>query len=125
MQIDQFDVIAVIVGVMFTIRKLDTQSRKPEQQPGIDPDDFRAWQKHGAAAYAPGAYASFFRVVFHVGFVRYQTSHPLSMQTYARIGLLVDALWLACVITTLYRAYRSRELQRKLGIVLEKPQPTR
>jgi hypothetical protein len=47
------------------------------------------------------------------------------MQTYARIGLLVDALWLACVITTLYRAYRSRELQRKLGIVLEKPQPTR
>jgi hypothetical protein len=123
--IDQFDVIAVIVGVMFIIRKLDTQSRKPEQQPHVPEDDFRTWQRQAASAYAPGAYASFFRVLFHVGFVRYQSQHPLALDTYARIGGLVDLLWIVCVITTLYRSYRSRELQRKLGITLEKPQPSR
>ena len=125
MQIDQFDVIAVIVGVMFTIRKLDTQSRKPEQHPTVAPDDFLTWQRQAASAYAPGAYASFFRVVFHVFFYRYQSSHPLGVHTYQRIALLVDVIWIVSVISTLYRAHRSRELQRKLGIVLEKPQPSR
>jgi hypothetical protein len=123
--VDQYDIIAVILGVMFTLRKLDTQSRNTAQQPGVVAEDFERWQRQTAAAYAPGAYASFFRVLFHFGYIRYTAHHPLGPLTFGRIALLVDLIWLVCVVTTLLRAHWARELRKKLGIVLEKPQPTR
>ena len=122
---DQYDIIAVIVGVMFTLRKLDTQSRSATQYPHVDADEFLRWQRRSAAAYAPGAYASFFRVIFHFGFLRYAAHHPLPPLTFARVALLVDALWFVCVVYTLINAHLARELRKKLGISLDKPQPTR
>ena len=122
---DQYDIIAVIVGVMFTMRKLDTQSRSAVQSPNVAPDDFERWQRRSAAAYAPGAYASFFRVIFHFAFMRYTAHHPLPPLTFARVALLVDALWFVCVVYTLINAHFAREMRKKLGISLDKPQPTR
>lgn len=123
--VDQYDIIAVIVGVMFTMRKLDTQSRNASQSPNVDPEDFLRWQRRSAAAYAPGAYASFFRVLFHFAFMRYAAHHPLPPLTFARVALLVDALWLGCTIYTLVNAHFAREMRKKLGISLDKPQLTR
>lgn len=123
--VDQFDIIAVILGVMFTLRKLDTQSRNPTQQPNVEPEDFLRWQRQAASAYAPGAYASFFRVLFHFFYWRYATHHVLSPQAYARVGAIPDLIWVVCVILTFVRAYYATELRKKLGITLEKPQPTR
>lgn len=122
---DQYDIIAVIVGVMFTMRKLDTQSRNASQSPNVPAEDFERWQRRSAAAYAPGAYASFFRVIFHFGFIRYTAHHQLAPMTFARVALLVDALWLICVVYTLVNAHFAREMRKKLGISLEKPQPSR
>lgn len=123
--VDQYDIVAVILGVMFTLRKLDTQSRTEAQHPGVAPEDFRAWQRQTAAAYAPGAYASFFRVVFHFGFMRYTAHHALSPLSFARVALLVDLVWLVATISTLLRAHWARELRKKLGIVLERPAHSR
>jgi len=123
--VDQYDIIAVILGVMFTLRKLDTQSRSAAQHPGVNEDDFLRWQRQTASAYAPGAYASFARVVFHFLYIRYAGHHPLSPMAFARVALLVDLGWLVATISTLVRAHWARELRKKLGIVLEKPQPSR
>jgi hypothetical protein len=124
--VDQYDIIAVILGVMFTLRKLDTQSRDASQQPpSVVPEDFTRWQRQTVAAYTPGMYASFFRVIFHFGYIRYAAHHPLSPQAFGRVALLVDLIWLVSVVTTFIRANAARELRRKLGIVLEKAAPTR
>ena len=123
--VDQYDIIAVIVGVMFTLRKLDTQSRNAAQYPEVDAEDFSRWQRRSAAAYAPGAYASFFRVIFHFGFIRYTAHHQLAPMTFARVALLVDALWLVCTVYTLVNAHFAREMRKKLGITLDKPRPPR
>lgn len=122
---DQYDIVAVILGVMFTLRKLDTQSRNAAQHPNVAEADFERWQRQTARAYAPGAYASFFRVIFHFGFMRYAAHHPLSPTAFRRVALLVDLIWLVSTVSTLIRAHFARELRKKLGIVLEKPQPTR
>ena len=122
---DQYDIIAVIVGVMFTLRKLDTQSRNAADQPNVPEEDFLRWQRQTVAAYIPGAYASFLRVVFHFGFLQYIKHHPLNPLAFARVALLVDLVWLVSVISTLIRAHFARELRKKLGIVLEKPQRAR
>ena len=123
--VDQYDIIAVILGVMFTLRKLDTQSRNAAQHPGVDPEDFLGWQRQTASAYAPGAYASFAREILHVFFIFYLKHHPLSPKAYAHVGLMVDFVWLVSVVSTLIRAHWARELRKKLGIDLERPQPTR
>lgn len=122
---DQFDIVAVILGVMFTLRKLDTQSRTAAQSPNVPAEDFERWQRRSAAAFAPGAYASFFRVLFHFGFVRYAASHPLPPLAFQKVAACVDVLWVVCVVYTLINAHFSRELRKKLGISLDKPQPTR
>jgi hypothetical protein len=70
-------------------------------------------------------YASFFRVIFHFGYIRYVAHHPLSPLAFGRVALLVDLIWLVSVVTTLIRANAARELRRKLGISLDKPAPTR
>jgi hypothetical protein len=123
--VDQYDIVAVILGVMFTLRKLDTQSREASQQPSVSAEDFERWQRQTVAAYTPGMYASFFRVIFHFGYIRYAAHHPLNPLTFGRIALLVDVIWLASVITTFVRANAAGGLRRKLGIVLEKPARTR
>ena len=123
--VDQYDIIAVIVGVMFTVRKLDTQSRSAAQSPNVAAEDFERWQRRSASAYAPGAYASFFRVVFHFGFMRYTAHHPLPPITFQRVALIVDAVWFFCVVYTLINAHLAREMRKKLGISLDKPQPQR
>jgi len=119
--VDGYDIIAVFFGVWFTLRKLDTQGRDAAQQPGVSPDDFTRWQRQAAAAYAPGIYASFFRVIFHFGYIRYATHHPLNPLTFGRVALLVDLIWLVSVVTTLLRANAARKLRQELGIALEKP----
>ena len=122
---DQYDVIAVILGVMFTLRKLDTQSRNAAQHPEVDPEDFLRWQRQTASAYVPGAYASFARGIFHFFFIHYIKHHPLDPIVYGRVGLTMDFVWLVSVVSTLLRAHWARELRKKLGINLERPQPTR
>ncbi len=122
---DQYDIIAVILGVMFTLRKLDTQSRDASQQPNVSADDFARWQRQTIAAYVPGSYACFFRVIFHFGYIRYAAHHPLSPRAFSRVALLVDLVWLIATITTFVRAHRARELRAKLGIVLDRPTPKR
>ena len=122
---DSYDIIAVLFGVWFTLRKLDTQSRDAAQQPAISSDDFSRWQRQTVAAYTPGIYASFFRVIFHFGYIRYAAHHPLSPLTFGRVALLVDVIWLVSVVTTLVRANAARKLRQELGIVLEKPVDTR
>ena len=123
--VEQFDIIAVILGVMFTLRKLDTQSRSAAQSPHVPAEDFERWQRRAAAAYAPGAYASFFRVLFHFGFIRYTAHHQLDPTTFRHVALLVDALWIICVVYTCVNAYFASEMRKKLGISLDKPQPSR
>ncbi len=124
-QFDPFDAVAVITGVMFTIRKLDAQSRSAAQHPNVALEDFESWQRQTASAYAPGIYGSFFREVFHFGFVWYVKRHTISPESYRHIGLIVDATWFVCVVCTLALAHFARERARKLAISLDRPQPTR
>ena len=41
------------------------------------------------------------------------------------ISRVVDAVWLICVVYTLINAHFAREMRKKLGISLDKPQPQR
>ena len=121
---DSYDIIAVILGVMFTLRKLDAQGREAAQHPGVAAEDFERWQRQTVSAFVPGSYACFLRVIFHFGYMRYAAHHPLSQLAFARIALLVDLVWLVATVTTFIRAHAARELRKRLGISLDKQVPS-
>jgi len=123
--VDQYDIVAVILGVMFTLRKLDAQSREAAQFPQVSESDFLRWQRMVMSAYRTGSWGCFMRVIFHFGFMRYLVHHPISNDAFRHTALLVDLAWLTSVVTCFVRARSAGNLRKKLGITLEKPQPTR
>jgi hypothetical protein len=118
--IDQYDVIAVILGVFFTVRKLDARSREHASFPTIEQANFEAWKKRAVLAYSIASYACFVRVLFHFAFVKVATTYAFSPKIYTRVGIVIDLAWLGSVAYGLFLARSARQLQRQYGIDLEK-----
>ncbi|HEY2405970.1 MAG TPA: hypothetical protein VGI10_08205 [Polyangiaceae bacterium] len=108
---DTFDALAVILGVWLTLRKLDANSHDPAKHAEIRKEDFERWQRAAARAYAIGSYGSFFREVFHFGFIWYLKHHAMSPIYYPRIGFSVDVLWWASLAACFYLARQARQLR--------------
>jgi len=120
--LDFLDVLGILLGILFTIAKLDAQGRKATDFPHVAATDFQRWQTWTTSIYRIGAAACFFRVLFHQGWALYTGRHlpsalvaPLGLRLPA---LLVDLLFLAALIATFVRSGRARTLRRELGIVL-------
>jgi hypothetical protein len=120
--LDFLDVVAVLLGIMFTIAKLDAQGRKPEGFPAVPVADFERWRTWTTSIYRLGSTACFARVVFHQGWAIYLSQHPVTGPAAPRSlvvpAMIVDALFLGILVSTFFRASRARTLRRELGIVL-------
>jgi hypothetical protein len=127
--LDFLDICGILLGISFTIAKLDAQSRKASDFAHVPGEDFERWREWTASIYRLGSGACFFRVIFHQGWALYLSRQvvtgpaaPLPMRLSA---LTVDVLFLAALGATFVRAGRARALRRELGIVLSpaRPQP--
>jgi hypothetical protein len=120
--LDFYDVIAIVLGISFTIAKLDAQGRKAENFPGVAPADFERWRAWTVSIYRLGSSACFLRVLFHQGWMLYMRRHPVTGPTFSKaqmaLPLLIDALFLGLVTSTFFRSSRARARRRELGIVL-------
>lgn len=114
---DVTDIIAVIFGVWFTIRKLDAQKRRTEEFPHVPPDAFRAWQDREVAVYQVAIWACFAKVLVNVLFMLFVMSH-LPVPAMRLAGASIFFAWLAVMVWTFVRTSRLRRLRRDLGIVL-------
>ena len=45
------DIIALILGIIYTVRKLDVRKREASEFPHVDPALFEAWRSREAGAY--------------------------------------------------------------------------
>src|SRR5690606_5139313 len=67
--LDALDVLAVIFGVLFTVRKLDVSRREAQDFPGVDPRAFESWRRRESAVYTLGSLACVLKVVLDAGFL--------------------------------------------------------
>jgi hypothetical protein len=126
--LDFLDIVAILLGISFTIAKLDAQGRTAEAFPRVRIADFERWRSWTVSIYRLGSTVCFARVLFHQGWALY-----LSRQTFTASpgrnpaavppslmypAMLVDALFLAALAATFIRGSRARALRRELGIVL-------
>jgi tetratricopeptide (TPR) repeat protein len=117
MGIDVFDIVAVILGVIFTIRKLDAQRREPEEFPHVHRAEFLTWRTQETRVYLLGMMACFSKVLAKV-LIAQVLATRLPYSTLRWLGACVDISWLFLVVITLVGAVRMGRRKLALRIVL-------
>lgn len=125
--LDFLDICAILLGIFFTIAKLDAQGRKAENFPHVPPAEFESWRTWTTAIYRLGSGVCFLRVIFHQGWAIYLSRNPVTTPGAPKAlvvpALAMDVLFLAVVAITFIRASRARKVRRELGIVLSPMTP--
>ncbi len=117
MAVDVLDVLAVIFGILFTIRKLDASRREAQDYPHVEPGAFEAWRRRESGIYSVGSLACFLKVVLDVGFLLL-VAPGLAPGLVRTVGAIIDLAWLVVLTVTLVRASAVRKERRRLDIVL-------
>jgi hypothetical protein len=111
------DVLAVVFGIFYTIRKLDAQSRAPSEFPHVPEADFLRWQARERSAYHYGALACVLKLVVGLPF-QFLVGPRLPSTFHQLGGALIDLSWLVMVIVTLILGAKTRKERARLGIWL-------
>lgn len=117
MGVDAFDIVAIILGVLFTIRKLDAQRRTHKEFSHVALADFEQWQALETSIYGAAMIACFAKVLADWCFV-YFFAGGLPMPTVRAVGATIDISWFVLMLVTLYRTRGLAKLRAKHRIVL-------
>lgn len=119
------DVLAVIFGVLFNIRKLDAVSRKNSEFPHVSASDWARWQSHERSVYGTGAWACFLKIFLDLAFTTLLLPRltvggdtPAYLPIARIIGASIDLGWIFLVLLTFFRAMGLGKRRRELGIIL-------
>jgi hypothetical protein len=120
--LDILDILAILLGIFWTVAKLDAVGRKAESFPHVSPLEFERWREWTSSLYRLGSGVCFLRVIFHQAWALYlgrQAVHgPAAPASLRYPALAMDLVFLATVALTFVRAHRARTLRDQLGIVL-------
>lgn len=114
---DLFDILAVIFGILLTIRKLDVSRRSASEFPSVDPARFEAWRAFASSVYTWGSWACFSKIVLDLVFTQLVAAH-VPLGAVRGIGAAIDLGWAAFMIFTAVRSGKARREREALGIVL-------
>jgi len=121
MALDFFGLLALILGVLYTVRKLDIRQREAEQFPSVAREDFERWKSKQLGAYNLASTACFFKVLVDLCLViGYKT---IGWGAVRIIGATVFVLWVAALIVALATSQAARKLRADLGIDLDVRRP--
>lgn len=116
------DVCSILLGISFTIAKLDAQSRKAGQFPHVAVADFERWRDWTVSIYRWGSSVCFLRILFHQAWSFYMARHPAvhgaAPPALRYPAMAMDLVWLVVLALTFIRGSRARARRRELGIVL-------
>ena len=123
---DPFDLIALILGILFSLRQMDIAQRQKANYPAVSEPDFKRWHESARRAYRLGATACFGKILFDIVFaflLRRGVRPPFAVQLTVGVGVTV-----ACAVLVgiaIWRSRRAHELARQLGIELQPQAPSR
>jgi hypothetical protein len=117
------DVVAVIIGILYTIRKLDVRRREPEQFPHVPAADFERWRSLEAGAYSLGSVACFAKILLDYAFIFVAKRAALPANLVRIVGGGLFLAWLAILVLVWIRVNSARKLRSQLGIEFVAPPP--
>jgi len=112
-----FDLLALILGILFSLRQMDVSMRQKDRYPNVSEADFTRWRDQARSNYRLGAGACFGKILFDIVFA-FLLNHGLPMPFAVKLtlGLSVVVLWMLGVGVAVWRTQRSHALARELGI---------
>jgi hypothetical protein len=120
------DILALILGILFTIRRLDVRKREPEQFPQVDPAAFARWKRTELGAYMVGSTACFMKILVDYSFRFIASRTGLDWNIVRAVGGSIFLAWVIAMLYAFFRTGRGRRLREELGINLaQAPEPPR
>ena len=110
------DLIALVLGILFTIRQMDVTQRQAANYPGVREADFTRWWQRARGAYRLGGTICFGKILLDIAMAYTMRRVPMPPAARIGIGLSLDLSWVAIVVLAVLRSQRAHALARELGI---------
>ena len=110
------DLIALVLGILFSLRQMDTAQREHERFPHVAAADFDAWKRSALNAYRLGASACFGKVLLDIAFKYLMIHYAMSSPWRWGLGLSSDIGWVVLVVLAWWRIRAAHTRARELGI---------
>jgi hypothetical protein len=110
------DILALIFGILFTLRKLDIAKREVASYGHLTREDFERWKGYEKSAYSLGSTACFFKIAVDFG-LRFSIG---KFDPYLWRGIAAVAFigWIAALVASGIISWRARKMRVRLGIAL-------
>jgi hypothetical protein len=110
--------VAVLVGTLYSVRKLEVQRVRGEDNPGVPPSEFAAWQQRETRAYALVASACVLMIALDVLWRFYISRATVAPAAIRGVGATIFFAWVFAIILGIVRGRAARKQRGRLGIVL-------
>src|SRR6187401_2476524 len=98
------DIAAIILGILYSIRKIDVRRREPEEFPHVPSEDFLRWRGREAGAYSLASMACFAKLLLDYAFLYYAQRAQLDPRVIRAVGASLFGAWIALLIVSFIRA---------------------
>lgn len=115
------DLIALILGILFTLRQMDVTQRQAKNFPDVREADFTRWWQRARGAYRLGSSACFAKILLDIAAAYVMQRVPMPAALRIGIGLSLDLGWVALVVVAFLGSRRAHALARDLGIEVRAP----
>jgi hypothetical protein len=113
--------LAVILGIIYTIRKLDVRRRESSEFPKVNPDEFERWKKKELFAHNLASFACFLKVLIDIAMLSLRGSIDWSVVRI--VGGTAFFGWVLALVASLVLSSSARKLRDQLGIDLRAHDP--
>ena len=110
------DLIALVLGVLFSLRQMDVTQRQAAAFPSVREADFTRWWQAARGAYRLGSSVCFGKIALDIVVAYVMRRVPLPTPVRLTIGLGLDLGWTVLVVLAVLRSRRAHALARELGI---------
>lgn len=117
--IDPTDIIALVVLVIASLRRLDVKVTERAAFPAVGDDAFRTWRERAEGAYALVVRASMLKIFLN-NLWFFGMRRAIAPQLLAVGGALIFIGWVVAVTVAWRRSSSARRRQAELGIVLRR-----
>ena len=115
---DILDVLAVILGVLYTMRKVRVRRVESDDYPHIPREQFDAWQQKELGAYTLGSTACFLKIFVDIAVRVYHSHYPLGPNVLFVVGFGIFIAWVGALLATALIGRAARIRRDQLGIEL-------
>ena len=110
------DVVTLLVGIIFTLRKLELRPCEAAELSGVEPTGFDAWKKKQLFVYTLVSTASFGKLLVDYAFQWLARRQSLDFGAVRVVGASLFFGWVAAMVAGAVLGRSARHLARSLGI---------